>query len=311
MIGHFLLAAPDALFEWRDVGVEYIGFLAAFATLGAVGFRYGVLAIAAREPLGGNSAGPAYDTVIRSATTTAAVIGLIGAVLGIAKFLGDVAGDAAEHSQTIAQFIAEHVGRSGVPLALLAVAALAFGAASRRVPGGWPVAAVAAVAFAVRNLASGKAQSMVNPLHILAASLWLGTLAVLMIAALPAALRPQVPSESRGPIVARLVGAFSPLALGSAALLAVTGVLTAWRHLKFLSALWTTPYGVALDCKLVVVACVVALGWWNWQRVRPICGTEPGARQMQTSAARELMVTGVVLAITAVLVSLPTPKLPH
>ena len=44
------------------------------------------------------------------------------------------------------------------------------------------------------------------------------------------------------------------------------GVITAWRHLKYLSALWTTPSGYALLLKLALVAAMFSLGAWNWRR---------------------------------------------
>jgi hypothetical protein len=43
-----------------------------------------------------------------------------------------------------------------------------------------------------------------------------------------------------GALAAEMVNAFSPLALASAAVLAVFGAITAWTHLKVLAALWTT-----------------------------------------------------------------------
>jgi len=104
------------------------------------------------------------------------------------------------------------------------------------------------------------------------------------------------------------VNQFSPLALGSAAVLATFGVITAWRHLKRLDALWTTPYGYALIAKLCVVAGVVALGAWNWRRQKPRLGTEGGAIALKRSARAELALAGVVLVLTAVLVSLPSPR---
>ena len=55
-------------------------------------------------------------------------------------------------------------------------------------------------------------------------------------------------------MVADLVNAFSSLALVSAGVLATFGVITAWQHLHTLAALWTTPYGVTLIVKLLVVA---------------------------------------------------------
>jgi putative copper export protein len=296
----------DWSLAWSDVVGQFIEFLGAFATIGVIGYRFGVLSLAR-----GHELDLPFEAVRRSSGVTAALIGFVGSLVAIGSFLVDVAGDAADKHQTLGAFLTSHLGRSGVPLALLIVAAIAFAAASRSVPGAFGVAAICTLAFTLRSLVSGHWASMVNPIHRTAASLWIGTLAILMVAGVPAALHSRVPAESRGPIIARLVAAFSPVALGSAAVLVASGVTTAWRHLKYLSALWTTSYGITLDCKLVAVAIVAALGWWNWKRVSPICHTEPGTRQLKASAGRELSVALVVLVITSVLASLPTPELPH
>ncbi len=63
--------------------------------------------------------------------------------------------------------------------------------------------------------------------------------------------------------------------------------------------------------KLAVVAAVAGLGYWNWQRVKPRLGDEVAARDLHTSARYELGMAALVLVITAVLVSLPSPKLPR
>ena len=69
-----------------------------------------------------------------------------------------------------------------------------------------------------------------------------------------------------------------------------------------------TPYGVTLMIKLGVVAAVAALGAWNWKRVKPRLGAEGGAMILKRSTARaEVLAATVVLVITAVLVSLPSP----
>ncbi|HEX2780397.1 MAG TPA: CopD family protein, partial [Gemmatimonadaceae bacterium] len=107
-----------------------------------------------------------------------------------------------------------------------------------------------------------------------------------------------------------MVNGFSPLALVMGGLVVLFGVITAWRHLEPISALWTTPYGWALIAKLVVVAVVFALGAWNWRRQRPALGSDEAARAMRRSATRELAAAGLVLLITAVLVSLPSPRRP-
>ena len=108
-----------------------------------------------------------------------------------------------------------------------------------------------------------------------------------------------------------MINAFSPVALGSAFVLVVFGVITAWRHLKYLAALWTTPYGYALLAKLFVVLIVIALGAWNWRRQRPLLGSESAATAIRRSASAELIAAFVVLIVTAILVSVPTPELPH
>ncbi len=87
-----------------------------------------------------------------------------------------------------------------------------------------------------------------------------------------------------------------------------TGLGTAWLHLKRISALWTTSYGLALVVKLILVAIVVALGAWNWKRVRPSLGDEGSELRIRRSATMELTFAALVLIATSVLVTLPSPK---
>jgi putative copper export protein len=187
---------------------------------------------------------------------------------------------------------------------------IAFALALRRTRGAWAGVVLIGVAFALRNIMMGRWTALVNPLHEVAAGLWLGTLFVLVIAGLPAVLLSAVPRDRRGLLVVELVARFSPLALVAAAILGLTGIITAWIHLKYIAALWTTPYGYALVAKLCVVAIVVALGAWNWRRMVPKMGTEEAAHQLRLSAITELVFAAIVLLITAILVSLPGPKLP-
>ena len=93
-------------------------------------------------------------------------------------------------------------------------------------------------------------------------------------------------------------------------MLATFGVITAWRHLSTLPALWTTPYGITLVVKLCLVACVLALGAFNFRRQRPLMGSEAGAVSIRRSASAELAIAALVLIATSVLVSVPSPKRP-
>lgn len=58
----------------------------------------------------------------------------------------------------------------------------------------------------------------------------------------------------------------------------------------------------------MVVAGVIALGAYNWRKQRPKLGTEAGAIALRGTATRELLLAGLVLLITSVLVSLPSPE---
>lgn len=290
---------PKSLFEWRDIANQYIGFVASFWMLGAIGFRYGIL----RRASG-------WRSEMSASASSAAGIGGLGAALGIVSFLVGLLKRAESKRESLADALHAGGAVSMAQVLLLAALLLAFVLAWRRYVVGWPLAAISGVAFALRNVLAGRLGGMVNPLHVLGASLWLGTLYVLVVSGITPMLRPAVNATEREQVVATMVSRFSAMALASASLLGVTGVITAWTHLDPLSALWTTPYGYALIVKLCLVAVVAGLGAWNWRRVGPSLGTEGGALKIRRTASSELMVAGVVLIVTAVLVSLPSPKAP-
>jgi len=295
------LQEADEAFSFVQAGRELFGFLSWFAVFGALGFHLFVL----RRMTGLRPT----DGAFRAADRRAALIGLVGAVFMLINLAVSVA-DNRDHLPFLDAL--QHGGaRLFVPLACAVALFVAF--ALSRVSGFWLLGGLAGLVLALRNiggLLTGRWAAMVNPLHEVAASLWIGTLFVLVVAGLPAILRGPVTTDRRGPLVAELVARFSNLALAAAGLLGVTGVITAWRHLKYWAALWTTPYGYAFDAKMLVVLVVVGLGAWNWRRMRPQLGTESAGFRLQRSATAELAFAAVVLVITAVLVSLPAPTLP-
>ncbi|HET8762750.1 MAG TPA: CopD family protein [Gemmatimonadales bacterium] len=144
-------------------------------------------------------------------------------------------------------------------------------------------------------------------LHLAGASLWLGTLALVMGTAMPV-LRRFPEGEA---LLARLVEGYSPLALTGAGTAAGAGVLISLTTVASWPALLDTTYGRTLLVKLVVLSGVIALGFYNWRRVRPALGAEPGAQRLTRSASAELAIGTLVLAVTAVLVALPAPGLNH
>lgn len=164
---------------------------------------------------------------------------------------------------------------------ILAILAFILAAADKRAL--WPFAATGVIVASLAPLFFGQVTRAINPVHRFAGGMWIGTLFILVVCGL----------------IDLVVDTFTPLALGSFAILGASGVWTAWRHLKHLDALWTTSYGYALIAKLCVVAVVLALGAFNWRRRSAV---------LRRSATWELVFAGVVLVITAVLVSLPSPR---
>lgn len=299
-----LLQEAEHGFSSLDVLLEYIGFVSYFATFGALGFRFAVLRGDAVARSGDASSATPSPLVI--AGRGAAMIGAGGAVLMLVNLYLAAANVVATKGGSIASVL---LGRGLV--GFLATIALLVGfLVARRINAGWYLALLGGLTLLLRNVNPSRWFGIVNPLHEIAASLWLGTLLVLVVVGLPSVLRLGRSGGNRGQLVATLVSRFSPLALASAGLLALTGVITAWRHLHHLSSLWTTSYGYALDVKLVLVAVILALGAWNWKRMTPRLGTEQAAGELRRSATAELFFGALVLLVTAILVNLPAPRDP-
>ena len=145
----------------------------------------------------------------------------------------------------------------------------------------------------------------VDALHVLSAGGWVGSLAALMVAAIPATI--VVNDERRHQVVAAVVSEFSILALVFALLLTVTGVVAGWRNIGSWTALLHSTYGQLLALKLTVLSVVAGTGAYNWRRVLPVLGTAPATARLRRSAGVELVAAMVVLGITAVLVATPMP----
>lgn len=190
----------------------------------------------------------------------------------------------------------------------------AFGAARGGSRAGWALASVAALAVAGSAPLTGHAVAQADwytlPIalqaaHVLGAGVWIGGLFVMVAAGVSVLARHS--SAGTAPVAA-LVNAFSPFALGGAALLALTGVVTTVLYLHTVSDLWTTRYGLTLLLKIALVAAVAGAGYVNWQHVRPQLSSPGAGDVLRRTATIELLLALAVLAITAVLVGLPQPS---
>jgi putative copper resistance protein D/copper transport protein len=143
-------------------------------------------------------------------------------------------------------------------------------------------------------------------LHVVVGGAWLGTLTVIVIVGISAALK--TPDALRpGARVAEMINVFSPLALTCGAAIVLTGIGSAFIELPSVTSLWTTPYGVVLLLKLLFVALLLAAGAWNWQRMKPRLTGDNEIGPMRSSASLELTLALAVLAVTAILVALELP----
>jgi putative copper export protein len=108
--------------------------------------------------------------------------------------------------------------------------------------------------------------------------------------------------------VALLVRAFSPIALAGAGTAIVAGLILAFRYLEgSIAALWTTSYGTMLFRKLVILAAILLLGAINWRVITPRLDQPGGPARIRRSGVLELLLGTVLLAVTALLVSMPMP----
>lgn len=186
----------------------------------------------------------------------------------------------------------------------------------RRARFGWSLTTVAAVGVAITAPLTGHAMASPWPVtitlplqafHILAGSLWLGTLFGLVVAGF-AAVR-SAPPEHRTAALAGVVNTFSPLALTAAGCAILAGLILARGYIGSWSALTGSDYGRTVLIKVAVLLLVLAVGAYNWRRMRPRLGDPATASVLRRSAATELALGAVLLAVTAVLSALPAPNM--
>ena len=193
--------------------------------------------------------------------------------------------------------------------ALLLVALAAPGALGGNTRGTWTLGAGALALAATPALAGHPVGAprlaplavALDAMHVTAAGAWLGTLFIIVVAALPVAR-----GTTTG-LATELLARFSSLALASGGVVALTGLFASWLHLESLSALWSSDYGLALVRKLVVLVGVAALGGYNWRVVTPRVRATGDLAALRRSAVAELTLAAILVALTAVLVATPLP----
>jgi putative copper resistance protein D len=186
-------------------------------------------------------------------------------------------------------------GRAGLFSAV--AAALVCGAmvaAPRSASTNVAVAGLAAAGVAARPLTGHLSDSAVGgpavAVHTLAAALWCGCLAALVLTV-----------EHRGQW-ARVLPRFSQLSLGCVAALLAGGVVAAVASLGSPSQLYTTGYGRLLSAKVVVTAGLVVLAYRNRTMWLPAARAHRATAVVSRSRALfELAIMAVALTLAAAL----------
>jgi putative copper export protein/methionine-rich copper-binding protein CopC len=300
--------------ERRDYQVaRWAGFVGLLAVLGVVVFQLGIVGALER-----------HNEPTTDLTERARQIGLGAVVLvlssGVYRLFAELRAIAQPRElysvdALTALLTTTAWGRGwlvGVAGAIVLFASLV---AARRGRAAWWVAAVGALGVALSPALTGHAASaerfttlsiVVDVLHVLGAGAWLGTLLVVVLAEIPAALR-RVPGE-RGPAASAILRAFHPLALACVPLVVASGLISTGLRLGNWSALTSSRYGTYVLVKVALFACVAIMGAYNWRRMLPALGEEQGARRIRRTASVELAIGALILVITAVLVVTPIPR---
>ena len=212
----------------------------------------------------------------RDAVRRAKRLTLAGLALGLAGsagslFLQALAGDGVVSTLADTRFghwWLVRVGlQAGLAAALVFVAPWWFPGRRRIIDVGLFILAAATVLpFSMVSHASaqtlGRAAAVASDIvHAVAASFWLGGIAVLLGVLLPT-LR-GLSGAGRQTVLARAVPRFSTGALAAWGGILLTGVYASWELVGNLSALFTTAYGLALVLKLAAVVAILAVAAFN------------------------------------------------
>lgn len=159
--------------------------------------------------------------------------------------------------------------------------------------------------------AGGLLHLIADIIHAVAAALWLGALAALMILLLQR-------SQSDDPAIHRALNGFAGTGTLAVVLLVVTGLVNSWFLIgpTRVGALGNSFYGQFLIVKLALFGFMLALAAANRFRLTPALGSvlaggensRPALQRLRRSVIAETLVGAVLLAVVAVMGTLTPPS---
>ena len=253
-------------------------------------------------------------------------LGLAGLVIQAAEATGTPLAEVLQGQAVTRLLVGTKYGalwliRTGLVIGVL-FAVVAISATGGRGSAAWWAGALIGAATLLTISAGGHASAVptwtalvvgADWLHLLAAAVWTGGLAMLALVT-PSVAR-VVTSGGRRAFLAALVRRFSVLAGVSVAILVGSGLYASLIHVPSWQALLDTAYGAALSGKLILFVPLIALGAVNLLVLGPRFVRAVGARRPATGAAGlgafravvlgEVALVVAVLAVTGLLTILP------
>jgi copper transport protein len=191
--------------------------------------------------------------------------------------------------------------RAGVAAALAAVALARWRLGGLAVG----VALLCTVSLAGHAEALGGLTLAADMVHVVAAAVWTGGLAFVVLAL-------RFAPKDRWRLAARIVPRFSAVAIGAASALLLAGVTNGYLEIRSWHGLFSTTYGQLVVAKAALVVPLLALGAYNNRYAVPRLRAEIASvleqRRFLRAATAELALVVAVVGATAVLVSEPPPK---
>jgi putative copper export protein len=290
--------------------------------MGSVGLT--VLALAVAGPAARRTAPAALARLTSRVALTAAALG----ILAVPAVLSDLAYGASQSGgyDYAAAWDSLYDGSSagllsGIEVSCsLAAAALLAVLASRPVAAGrarpWMLSgALAAAAVALgttkfpTDVSDGWGRTVFETgvwmLHLGGGAIWLGGLAGLLLLALPGG----VAEVTRGAFWATVIRRFSAVAMGSVAVIALSGLFLYWEHVDGPEQLLTTMYGRVLGVKILIFGTLLLLGmanqFWLHPRIEALraAGDQRPLRAILTRRFPVLVTAELLLVMTVLFVA--------
>ncbi len=155
---------------------------------------------------------------------------------------------------------------------------------------------------------AGAEMILIYALHVLAGAAWLGGLPVLLLALIEL---PRIAKTDAASRVVRLCSRYSAMAMVAVCIIILSGIANAvFRVGHTVGSFLLTTYGVVLLLKVLLVAAMLALAYFNRYVAMPRLRAE-SARELaylRLSVGAELALGVLVLAAAAVLGITPPPQ---